>query len=95
MPTNSKNDLHPQVALAAYARDMHQYTLDLWMQLSRKLEASGTPAAKRPHVDDVPYRRDIPRFPGDGTVGGEVGEKDKDVDGEAEEGSSSSSPEGR
>ena len=33
---------HPQYALLAYARDMHQYTLELWMELSKKLEdASG------------------------------------------------------
>ena len=29
---------HPHYALIEYARDMHQYTLELWMELSKKLD---------------------------------------------------------
>ncbi|OJT08077.1 hypothetical protein TRAPUB_1012 [Trametes pubescens] len=29
---------HPHFALLEYARDMHQYTLELWLDLSKKLD---------------------------------------------------------
>ncbi|KAI0647745.1 hypothetical protein C8Q79DRAFT_1008159 [Trametes meyenii] len=35
------NGSHPHHALLEYARDMHQYTLELWLELSKKLDASG------------------------------------------------------
>ena len=31
----------PHYALLAYARDMHQYTLELWMELNKKLDGTG------------------------------------------------------
>ena len=33
---------HPHYALIEYARDMHQYTLELWMELSKKIDAEGS-----------------------------------------------------
>ncbi|TBU61858.1 hypothetical protein BD310DRAFT_149375 [Dichomitus squalens] len=40
-------------ALLAYAQEMHQYTLELWTELSNKLDAQGRPAATP--------TRDLPR----------------------------------
>ena len=37
----------PHYALLAYARDMHQYTLELWLELTKKLD--GEDASSVPH----------------------------------------------
>ncbi|KAI8978799.1 hypothetical protein BD414DRAFT_538715 [Trametes punicea] len=36
MPHDIRN--HPHYALLEYARNMHQYTLELWLELSKKLD---------------------------------------------------------
>lgn len=43
MPSDDTNNAHagPYYALLEYARNMHQYTLELWLELSKKLDAQG------------------------------------------------------
>ena len=36
---------HPHYALLAYAQEMHQYTLELWLELSNKLDAQERPTS--------------------------------------------------
>ena len=45
----------PHYALRAYARDMHQYTLELWLELTKKLDgedASSVPRHRKGIDDD-------------------------------------------
>ena len=44
----------PQYALDAYARDMHQYTFELWFELSKKLESEGLPTGPRSSSASTP-----------------------------------------
>ncbi|CDO68257.1 hypothetical protein BN946_scf184842.g20 [Trametes cinnabarina] len=44
MPEDSSDQPGPHYALLEYARSMHQYTLELWLDLSRKLDAQNQPA---------------------------------------------------
>ncbi len=37
------NPTLPHYALLAYAQEMHQYTLELWMELTRKTEPPALP----------------------------------------------------
>ncbi|KAI0328875.1 hypothetical protein GY45DRAFT_1372004 [Cubamyces sp. BRFM 1775] len=43
MPSEEISNAHagPYFALLEYARNMHQYTLELWLELSKKLDAQG------------------------------------------------------
>ncbi|KAI0357427.1 hypothetical protein OH77DRAFT_1519349 [Trametes cingulata] len=41
---------HPHYALLEYARDMHQYTLELWLELSKKLDAADHHQAVPPEL---------------------------------------------
>ncbi|KAH9851550.1 hypothetical protein C2E23DRAFT_886413 [Lenzites betulinus] len=50
---------HPHFALVEYARDMHQYTLDLWLDLSKKLDA---------HDSRHPVPPALPSRPNHGTL---------------------------
>ncbi|KAI0669211.1 hypothetical protein C8Q78DRAFT_1080503 [Trametes maxima] len=50
---------HPHHALLEYARDMHQYTLELWLELSKKMHASSS--ASQPVFPEHGPSKDAPR----------------------------------
>ncbi|KAI0755262.1 hypothetical protein C8Q80DRAFT_1266740 [Daedaleopsis nitida] len=52
---------HPvHYALLAYARDMHQYTLELWTELSKKVDAANASHTTVPHAETAPAAATAP-----------------------------------
>lgn len=52
-------------ALLEYSRDMHQYTLELWMELSKKLEAGENCSLPQSDVSPTtPSEKERPRSGG-------------------------------
>ncbi len=42
---------HAHVALLAYARDMHQYTLELWLDIHKKIDGDRDASSVPTHRD--------------------------------------------
>ncbi|KAI0632437.1 hypothetical protein C8Q77DRAFT_1159069 [Trametes polyzona] len=57
MPEPFSNN-HPHYALLEYARDMHQYTLELWHELSKKLDGGDQQHPVPPELPSRPNQSD-------------------------------------